>query len=557
VDDSTSIEAPARRSGTFTRRQLLMGAGALAMGPLLEACSGGSGGTTNAKTGTSATTSGGKPDRTAILQFAEMQGESYDPIHMVAVEYPQLNAIFDTLLSYNYLNGNLEPRLATSWQVANERIRLTLRQGVTFQDGTPFNAQAVKYSIDRVLHDPASNIKTPIYMLGGVNVVDSHTVDLMLNTNAPDPLLYQLADRPGMIVSQAAVEKAGGSDGFSLKPVGAGMYAIDGQWFPREKMSVRAWPGYWDKTAQSLGGIDFTNVLEAAVVNSLRAGAEDFGAGLLGVDAPAVRADSSLHLKSGPGTSYVYGLNINITMPPLNNVKVRQAISYALDRNTFNQALAGGLGAPVYQFAVPSSPAYDPSLNSIFQYNPTKAKQLLKEAGFPNGVSFGSVIGATAANYVQFAELIQSQLKQVGINMQLQLINQSLTVPDIWRAGPTHHGIVASAALVGGFGAVGLDTTGRNYLLPDGSTNAGGVEVPGVRALLDQAVASDAATAAKLYKQVNRIVTEGVYAMVPIYDGPNIMAYHDYVGGPLNVLSDAHPDFFRGVFINQGKAPIS
>ena len=261
------MDVSERNDRLSRRRFLQLGATAAVLAPLAAACS--SSGTKTSPGGKTATPRG-NPDRTAILQFTAMQGESYDPIRSVAVEYEQLNALFDTLISYNADTGALEPRLATSWQVMNQRVRLHLRPGVQFQDGTPFNAQAVKFSLERVLSDPASNIKTGVNMLGGVTVIDDLTADLMLTKDAPQPLLYQLADRPGMIVSPTAVGKAGGSDKFSQAPVGAGMYAISGAWFPREKMSVRAWPGYWDKNAQTLGGVDFTNVLEAAPLLLLR-----------------------------------------------------------------------------------------------------------------------------------------------------------------------------------------------------------------------------------------------------------------------------------------------
>jgi peptide/nickel transport system substrate-binding protein len=219
------MDASERNDRLSRRRFLQLGATAAVLAPLVGACS--SSGTKTSSAGKTATPRG-NPDRTAILQFTAMQGESYDPIRAVAVEYEQLNALFDTLISYNADTGALEPRLATSWQVMNQRVRLHLRSGVQFQDGTPFNAQAVKFSLERVLNDPASNIKTGVNMLGGVTVIDDLTADLMLTKDAPQPLLYQLADRPGMIVSPTAVGKAGGSDKFSQAPVGAGMYAISG-----------------------------------------------------------------------------------------------------------------------------------------------------------------------------------------------------------------------------------------------------------------------------------------------------------------------------------------
>jgi peptide/nickel transport system substrate-binding protein len=528
------------------RRFLQLGASTLAL-PLLEASPGVASAASKAK--------GGKANPKAILQFGQMQGESYDPIRQVGVEYIQLYAIFDKLLSYN-TNGTIEPQLATSYQASAEKVRLTLRTGVTFQDGTPFNAQAVQYSLNRALHDPSSSIASNISMLSSVAVVDSHTVDLMLSEPSVQALLFQLADRPGMMVSPTAVAKAGSSASYSQKPVGAGPYAIDGAWFPREKMSVRAWPGYWDKSAQLLGGVDFTNVLEGATVNAMRAGSVDVNV-LAAADATALKGDPSVKVRSGPG-DFIMGLNINLTKPPFNNLKVRQAVSHAINRVAVNQALTSGLGSPAFQFATANSPAYDPSLNSLYEYNPKKAKQLLKEAGYGKGLSFPSIIAATAAVYVQFGELIQSQLNEVGIKMNLQQINQADVIPMLWGANG-NHGTAISAPIGGGISLTGVAQGFAVQTLSSGYENTGGYEVPGIAPLLTAAAsATTYAQSAALYKKANRLVTQNVCVMIPVYTPPSIIGIQDYVGGnPPAITANGLPDFLRTLYISQGKKPVA
>jgi ABC-type transport system substrate-binding protein len=506
-----------------------------------------------------ATGGGPAANPSAILQFGEMQGENYDPIHLASTEFFQLYAIFDTLVSYK-VNGTLIPRLATSWTTASDRIRMSLRQGVTFQDGTPMNAQAVQYSLNRVLTDPSSTIKSEVPMLGSVAVVDNYTIDLMLTQNAALALLFQLAGQPGMIVSPTAVKKAGSSAAFSQKPVGAGPYAIDGAWFPAEKMSVRAWPGYWDKSAQTLGGVDFVNVLETARVNALRAGAMDVCAGIVGSDAQALRGDSSIKLATGPG-NFIYGLNLNITIPPLDNLKVRQAIACAINRPAVNQALASGLGTPAFQYATVNSPAYNKSLNDTYTYNPAKAKRLLKAAGHAGGVSFPAVIGGSDVSYVQFGELIQSQLKEVGIDMALQQVQPAEAIAALWGSAGTGHGTAAAAPIGGGLTSPATtDQVLRATVLSSGYMNPGGVEVPGVAALLTQAdAATTSAGAAVAYQKINQIITEGVYNMVPVYAGPAITGYQSYVGGHPTAEFDTPltPDFLRGLYVTKGKKPVT
>jgi ABC-type transport system substrate-binding protein len=540
---SDRIGAGGQPFGLNRRRFLQLGAGALVLPAILGETA-----------GPAAAAKKVKANPRAILQFGQMEGESYDPIRQVAEEYIQLYALFDMLLSYNS-DGVIEPSLATSYQATANKVTLNLRTGVTFQDGTPFNAQAVQYSLNRVLHDPSSSIAANISMLQSVNVVDTHTVDLILSEPSVDALLFQLADRPGMIVSPTAVEKAGSSANFSLKPVGAGAYALDGSWFPRESMSVRAWPGYWNKSAQLLGGVDFTNVLEGATVNAMRAGSVDVNV-LAASDATALKGDSSVRIRSGPG-DFIMGLNINVTKPPFNNLKVRQAVSLAINRIAVNQALTQGLGSPAFQFATPNSPAYEASLNSLNAYNPSKAKKLLKEAGFSKGLSFPSIIAATAAVYVQFGELIQSQLSEVGIKMDLQQINQADVIPMLWGSNG-NHGTAISAPIGGGVSLTGLSQAFADQTLSSGYENTGGFEVPGIAPLLTAAAsAKTAAASAALYQKANKIVTENVYVMIPVYTPPSIIGVQDYVGGnPPAITANGLPDFLRTLYISEGKKPV-
>ncbi|MBV8085969.1 MAG: hypothetical protein JO247_14265 [Chloroflexi bacterium] len=503
----------------------------------------------------------GKPDAAAILRYGQMRGESYDPVRMVAVEDVQLNVMFDTLVSIDFNTGKIEPRLATDWTVApdSKKITMKLRPGVTFQDGTPFNADAVKFSVERVINDSASNIKTLVPMLDHVDVVDPMTVDIVLKSPQPNPMIMQLTTRPGMIVSPTAYKAAGSSDAFSKAPVGSGMYKISGQWNPRESMSTRAWPGYWDKSAALLGGIDFRELPMNERVNDIRANAVDMD-GFDGTDVPSLKQEPHMKVLTAVSTTSVRGLNINLTLDPFTNLQVRQAIAYAIDRDAVVKALTAGLGKPAYQIFTESSPAFDPSLEGTYKYDPQKAKQLLAAAGFPNGLTFKSIIGGTATSYVNFGQLVQAQLKQVGINMDLQLVNQADAIPMLYRNGPGGHGTAASAPIGSGADARTTDQVLRTTFLKEGFTNPGGVEPDGIRDLIDKAAAApDPAQAAAIYKQINKMIVDNLYAVIPIYREPAVGAFWDYVGG-INrgfVDTDSNPDFMRGIFINQGKTPVS
>ena len=135
------------------------------------------------------------------------------------------------------------------------------------------------------------------------------------------------------------------------------MYKLEGDWRPRESMSVRRWDGYWDKDAVLLAGIDFTEIVFAAKVNALRSGGVDV-LGFEGADVAVLKGDSNVRVQVGPGPA-MRGLWINTTIPPFDNALVRQAISHAIDRNGVVGAMTQGNGEPRHQPFGKDSQAYD------------------------------------------------------------------------------------------------------------------------------------------------------------------------------------------------------
>lgn len=485
-------------------------------------------------------------DRSAILRWGAMRAESMDPIRAVGVDYAPLHAVFDTLISISPEDGSLLPRLATSWEADEESIVLTLRDDVIFQDGTPFDAEAVAFNLDRAMNDPDSNITEMLGAVGGVEVVDEFTVEVQLAEPTPLAVLQILADRPGMMASPDAVREAGDSTAFGEAPVGAGMYAIEGEWFPRESLSVRAWDGYWDPDAQMLGGVDFTEVEPDAKVNALLSGSVDV-ASVGGADVPALEDDADVALTIGSAT-IGRGLTVNPTMEPFDDIRVRQAVAHAIDREAMVKGLTNGYGEPRCQLFAANSPAYDEELDGLYPYDPARARELLEEAGHGDGLEFRAIIGSGATAYVQFGELLQAQLAEVGIEMELELVDRSQTLPMLYEED------AAPAAPIGGGADAALtDVFIRNYLLEDGSFNAGDVELPEVRDLLDEAGAQpDVEAARPLYQEVNRLVAEDLFQIIPVYADAAIMGHQANVGGlhPGHLDIDPSPELLRGVFIS-------
>jgi ABC-type transport system substrate-binding protein len=496
-------------------------------------------------------------DPAAIMRYGSMQANSLDPVlQRTPCEITQMRLIYDTLFYYDSA-GKLQPMLATEYKL-DDPLNLTvkLRSGVKFQDGTAFNAEAVKFAIDRALTDATSNIKGTLYMLESVTAVDETTVRFKMKSAAGGPLLAQLADRPGLMYSPTAFKAAATpADFFAKNPVGSGMYKITGDYRPIESMSVRSWDGYWDTTTPRLGGIDMTEVKVDALVNAIQSPQFDLVpidaasqvAGLKGASDVVVKIDPSIQLRT---------FLINSTEKPFDDVRVRQAMAYGINRKAATDVMTEGLVGPTIQWYPKGFVGYDAALDSLYPYDVAKAKQLLTEAGFPNGFTFNAVIGDTSTSYIQQNELIQGQLKQIGVTMNITYVPTAQTVPTFYPTDPTRK----SGVVAGAWGAnltFDPDAFFRPRYLSDGNTNVGRDELPGLRDVLTQAAAAtDEATRTRLYGQAAKLTLDSLLEGFPLFTVPAIQAHKKYVGG-VDVATTRCPATLRGKYITKGKVAIT
>jgi ABC-type transport system substrate-binding protein len=495
-------------------------------------------------------------DPTAIMRYGSMQANSLDPaLQRTPCEITQMRLIYDTLFYYDSA-GKLQPMLATEYKLDDPTtLTVKLRSGVKFQDNTPFNAEAVKFAIDRVLTAPESNIKAQLFMLDSVSVVDETTVRFKMKTAAGGPLLAQLADRPGMMYSPTAFKAAATpADFFQKAPIGSGMYKLTGEFRPIEFMSVRSWDGYWDTTTPRLGGIDLTEVKVDALVNAIKSPQFDLVpidaasqvAGLKDASDVVVKIDPSIQLRT---------FLINATEKPFDDVKVRQAMAYAINRKAVTDVMTEGLVGPTVQWYPKGFVGNDPALDSLYPYDPNKAKQLLTEAGYPNGFTFNAVIGDTSTSYIQQNELIQGQLKQIGVTMNITYVPTAQTVPTFYPTDPAKK----SGVIAGAWGAnltLDPDSFFRQRYLSDGVTNVGRDELPGLRDILTQAAAAtDEATRTRLYGQASKLTLDSLLEGFPLFSVPAIQAHKNYVGG-VDVAETRCPATLRGKYITKGKVPV-
>jgi ABC-type transport system substrate-binding protein len=383
-------------------------------------------------------------------------------------------------------------------------------------------------------------------------------VQFKMKAAAGGPLLAALSDRAGMMISPTAYKSAGSQDAFNKAPVGSGKFKVNGEWRPVESLSLRTWPGYWDKSTPAIAGMELKDVKVDALVNALNSGQMDLVALDATAQIPGVKNQPNTIVKvDSPLRPQTREFLLNPTVPPLDNLKVRQAIAYALDRDAIADVMTDGEQKGIWQWFPEGWLPFDSALNNTYKYDPAKAKQLLAEAGYPNGLDLKSVIGSSSTSYIQQGELIQAQLKAVGVNMTLDKIDTAQMVPTVLTAGPNKHGTAVTAPW-GSNVTADPDEWFRRYFLADGATNNGGDEVPGMRELLDKAAATlDEKTRSDLYRQAQKLVLDGVYEGVPLFFVPGIMAFKDYVGGVVKAETRCPANFLRDVYVTQGKVPAT
>jgi peptide/nickel transport system substrate-binding protein len=330
--------------------------------------------------------------------------------------------LFDTFVNHNEKMEPI-PGLAESWEVAPDKVTWTfkLRKGVKFHDGTDFDANAVKFTIEAIL-DPKNNAgRRSVYtVIKSVDVVDPMTVKMTTDGPFPD-LPFLLIDRSAMIVSPTAFQKQGVAD-FGLHPVGTGPYKFV-EWVPNDHITLQANPDYWQGKPK-IDKITYRIMPEASArTAAIRSGEADIVINISPNDLEALRQNPNLTVVQKDKSSQVTS-EMRQTKPPFSDKRVRQAMNYALDRNAIVKDIMKGVGSVADTPGLPgqwgtiSLPVYD--------YNPDKAKQLLKDAGYPNGFD-GNLfyVSGRWGGDDQVTQAMQAYWAAVNIRIQLHKVDNA------------------------------------------------------------------------------------------------------------------------------------
>ncbi|MFV0309641.1 MAG: ABC transporter substrate-binding protein [Desertimonas sp.] len=398
----------------------------------------------------------------------------WDPIFStISQDNVYLSAVYDRLVHHSTA-GELIPGLATEWSVTPDGLTwtFTLREGVVFHDDTPFDAAAVKANLERGQTTEGSTVAPELLSVTAIEVVDPTTVAITADVPMPQ-LPAVLSDRAGMMASPAAFET------LAHDPVGAGMFALQDE-IPESEATLVRNQTYWDPDAVQVATLTITAIPDPATrLNALRSGQIDWAA-LTPEDYEIALEDPNLTGAAFDSISYLSIATYKVR-PPLDDVRVRQAISHAIDRPLAAEALLLGYATPCSQ---PFPPGYSAHVDELgcdrFGYDPERARELLAEAGYGDGLELSMQVAAGGDGSRQ-AEVIQAQLAEVGISLEVVTVDVTRFVAGFFIEGEYD----LSLGLWGGR-ASAIQTLQILYA-SDGALNPGKLEVPEFDAALETA----------------------------------------------------------------------
>lgn len=376
---------------------------AVAVGLALTGCSAGS--TFSGKSASTQSLAVGLIASPANLDFTTTAG--------AAIPQALLYNVYETLVKIDQ-SGKIVPSLATSWTVSGDRktYDFKLRDGVKFTNGTPFNADTVKFNIDRVKDGKSWTANSPTMMDVVKNVDVVSPTDVKINLKEPsNGWLFNMAGPVGAMFTSNAVSN------LKTTAVGTGPYTVQ-SYKPQVSLTMKKNAGYWGK-APTFSTVTLNYYADAAAqTNALRSGQIQLAFQLPTTEAvPAFKGNSKFKIYDGSSTGEVM-MAMNNATGPLKNKKVRQALMYAINRKAVRDSVTNGYGELIGAMVPPSDPWYDASLQNLYPYNPTKAKQLLQEAKAMNLNLKFNVPNLPYAT--QAAQVVQSELKQVGVSTTIK-----------------------------------------------------------------------------------------------------------------------------------------
>ena len=389
----------------FNRAMSLVLAAAMALS--LAACGG-----NQENNGSGGGTAGGYKNTLTWAQGADVT--SLDPHQGKETPAVQVNTqIFDTLVTVDPETNEVVPQIAESWEQTDDQTYVfKIREGIKFHDGSDLTAEDVKFSLDRARNSAA--VSYIVNFIEEVTVDDDHTVTV--KTTAPyAPTLRNLAIPFAAIVPKAVVEAD--ENAFIQNPVGSGPYKFV-EWNHGDHVTLKAFDDYY------AGKPETENLIMKVIPETsqrtidLETGEVDLAYDLAVNDIPKVNSDDKLTVYEIPSLTCWY-VSMNMNKKPFDNPKVREAMSMAIDRQTIIDTINAGSGQTADAIIAPAVFGYYST--GVKEYNPTKAKELLAEAGYPNGFSTTLWVNDNQSR-IEMCQAMQAMLLEVGVQCNLEVL---------------------------------------------------------------------------------------------------------------------------------------
>lgn len=423
--------------------------------------------------------------------------------------------MFEGLVKPNS-EGNLVPAVAESYDVSKDSKVYTfkLRSGVKFHNGAEVTAEDVKYSVERcagLLSEDGEPLEDGMDAVKEVNIKDASTVEVVLEEGDTEFIsCLTIAILPKDYKNQAT------------EPVGTGPFQFV-SYTAGQKIVMKKNPNYWEKGVPYLDQVEFRIVANTdSVLMDLKAGSIDIYPYL--TDSQAAELGETMDILDG-NTNLVQALFLNNAKKPFDSKEVRQALCYAIDRQMILDMVAGGKGTLIGSNIYPGLKSYfDESLVNTYNYDPEKAKELLKQAGYENGFEFTVRVPSNYQFHVDTTQVIVEQLKAVGITMKIDSIDWNTWVSDVY-VGRNYEATV-----------VGIDSTlaPKDIMLryqSEYTKNFCNYKSAEYDKVLGEAIAAiDQEEKIALYKQAQKILAEDA-ASVFIQDPAKLVAVSKKVGG--------------------------
>ena len=321
-------------------------------------------------------------------------------------------------------DGGFIPAVASDYIISDDAktYTFTLRDGITFHDGTPVTIEDVKYSIDRYaeIQGESSAFSS---LVDSVEVQDDKTLVVNLKESYSEFLpMMTIA-----IIPQSNEDPAG-------NPIGTGPFKYV-SYTPGQNLELEKYDSYWQEGVPSLDSVEFKFIadVDTAFVE-LQAGTIDILKYLTAAQAETL-GDEDYNIVQG-SMNLVHAMYLNSAYEPLSKTEVRQALCYAVDRDAINNFIFGGKSHIIGSHMIPAmSKYYEPEAETVYSYDPEKAKELLADAGYADGFDLEITVPSSYSQHVDSAQIIADELSQVGVNVTLNQVEWSTWLQDVYKGG--------------------------------------------------------------------------------------------------------------------------